>query len=120
MKKNYDPELRKAMAEIEAVLKKYDCGGFICLQSLTHVEFKFALDTPSWSVLEYKGDDRANLKLHMKSNPINTEATVAMLANLQDIGSLVFNTGHSFLSQISKVAKVERTPFGGGITNEDR
>lgn len=46
----FDPQLRKCMAEIEASMKKYKCGGFVTLSSQTHTEFKLHL--PEWSVAE--------------------------------------------------------------------
>jgi hypothetical protein len=55
MKKPYDPNLREAMEEIKAVLKKHDCMGAIILVSPTHSEFLFHPEA-SWSVVHFEDD----------------------------------------------------------------
>ena len=47
---NFDPELKKAIMEIEAVMRRYDIGGAISLTSKTHGEYLLILD-PTWSVI---------------------------------------------------------------------
>lgn len=117
----YDPKLRECMAEIEGVLKKFDCGGFFSLNSKTHGEFKMCVETPSWSNIRFLKESTAvHVKLHAKTDHANTEATVAMLANMRDLSAGVFRQTEEIMRQIETQVKVVHVPFGGRITNEDR
>jgi hypothetical protein len=118
---NYDPKLRECMAEIEETLKKFECGGFICLSSKTHGEFKMCIETPSWSNVRFiKGDKGIHIKLYTKSDHARTEATVAMLAQFRDMAAMLFKQTDQIMEQIQHHAVVEHVPFGGGINNDDR
>lgn len=49
MKKEVDPTVLKALAEIKEVFKKYDLGGHVVVTSQNNTEFE--LKIPSWSCL---------------------------------------------------------------------
>lgn len=113
----YDQRLRDAMEEIEEVLKRYDIGGFIALQSRTHGEFKLAIDHMKWSIVRFiRNGEAVHLKLYTKSRHKDTEDTVSVIAGIRDVCAL----GFSQAEQIEEQVKVVHVPFGGGITNEDR
>lgn len=119
--RSYDPNLRECMAEIEEVMKRHDCGGFVSLHSQTHGEFKMIIEAPSWSNVRLVKEGRAlHIKLHMKSAKEKTEATVAMLAGMRDLCALAFDQADKIMKTIETHAKVEHLPIAGRITNEDR
>lgn len=119
--KSYDPKLREAMKDVEAVLKKHDVGGFVSLNSKTHGEFKLFVDTPSWSKVRWvKEGEVMHLKIHMKTTPEESEATVAMLYSIRDLCGQLFMQMDKLAGQVEQSVKVVHVPFGGGITNEDR
>jgi hypothetical protein len=119
--KSYDPKLREAMNEINKILKAYDIGGFVVLNSKTHSEFKLFLDTPTWSKVRWVSDGKAlHLKVHMKSTPKETEATVHMLYSVRDLCGMQFMMLDKLATQVEQSVKVEHLPFGGGIKNDDR
>ena len=62
---NYDPVLKKAMLEIEAILRKHDIGGVVSLTSKTHGEYLFVLD-PSWTIIKQIPEEMGT-KLHLRS-----------------------------------------------------
>lgn len=119
--RGYDQKLRDAMREIEGVLKKYDIGGFVTLQSRSHAEFKFLIETPSWSNVRYVKEGAAiHLKIHNKSKPKETEATVGMLYSIRDLCAMGFQQMDVLANRIEQQVKVIHTTFGGGINNDDR
>src|SRR6266404_4691089 len=98
---NYDPELRAAIEEISKIYKKYDCGGFVSLVSATHGEFKNFIDSPSWSNIRFlKEGKAAHIKIHMKSDPKNTEATAHLLCSLRDTAVMAFQSADELLKNI--------------------
>jgi hypothetical protein len=62
MKKNtqldYSPELKQAMVEIKAVLKKYDIAAHVLLHEPGFSEYLNAIE-PSWSLISQPGDDNS-------------------------------------------------------------
>lgn len=48
--KPYDPKLREAAIEFEAICKKYNCMGSCLFVSETHAEFSQVIN-PKWSVM---------------------------------------------------------------------
>ena len=119
--KSYDQKLRDAMSEIEEVLRKYDCGALISLHSKSHSEFRLFIETPTWSNVRWIRDGQGvHLKLHSKSDHENTEATVAMLADIKDQCAMWFLNTEKLMEQIKSHVTVVHVPFGGGIKNEDR
>lgn len=119
--KNHDPKLREAMVEIEEVLKRYDIGGYVILQSNKHAEFKFCIETPTWSNLRFVKEGEAwHIKLYSKSDRENTNATVAMLYSIRDLCALGFQTMSQAAVQIEQHVKVEHIVFGpNGISQGD-
>lgn len=62
---SYDPLLKKAIMEIEGIIRKYDIGGAVSLTSKTHGEYLFVLD-PSWSIIK-QIPEKQGTKLHLRS-----------------------------------------------------
>lgn len=54
MSKNYDPRLREAAQEFDAICRKYDCIGVALLVSPTHSEYLNNLEA-SWSLMRLDG-----------------------------------------------------------------
>ena len=55
---NFDPKLRTALAEIQAVCKKHDIGAHVVLASQTHIEFGLLLEEPTWSIVRFMKNNR--------------------------------------------------------------
>lgn len=110
------------MFEISEVMKRHDIGGFVVLQDQSHTEFKYFIDTPSWSNVRWVKDGEAmHLKIYAKSDKENTESTVGMLYSIRDLCAAGFMQMDRLANQIEQSVKVEHIPFGmNGITNEDR
>lgn len=60
-KQLFDPELRKAAKELEAIAEKYDCAAVCLFVSKTHSEFINHI-TPEWSVLRREGPNGIRLR----------------------------------------------------------
>lgn len=97
MMNNKSNELKKAMTEIEEVMRKYDIGGFVTLQDgLGNGEFKMFVDTPTWSMIRFlpkknPSDGLAvHLKLYSKIKKIETNRTVNMVFNAQGVLGMMF------------------------------
>ncbi len=122
--KTYDPLLRKAMGEIHAVMKKYDCAGYVALSSLSH--FEFLLDPEAtWSMLKIEKDANGDFSMRMQIKGILSssrknmaDATCSFLYNLRDSQLLQLKTLHAFIGQIEERARITHKP--GKIKNDDR
>jgi hypothetical protein len=90
-KKLYDQNLRDAMKEIRAVLKRRNIGGYVMLNSETHSEYAMMLDIPSWSCITLE-DDGQGVAVRIKATPSKhpedkkrLDATINMLCHLDDL-----------------------------------
>lgn len=88
----FDPKLKSAMAEISAVIKKYDCAAMVVLQSPTHAEHLLEV-SPSWSCLSIEPVGLARFKAAMKTGG-DTERergriTAGMIMGFIDEGNLL-------------------------------
>jgi hypothetical protein len=57
----FDPKLKKAMAEIDAILLKYDCAGIIVLHRPGMGEYKYSI-SPSYSSAKVKNKNTVHFK----------------------------------------------------------
>lgn len=120
MTDNFDPKLRVVIKEIENTLRKHDIGGFVALDSGTHGEFKFFIETPSWSNARFIQDGKAmHIKLHAKSDHKKTEMTVGMLMNIRDMAAVAFKGADSIIEQIKNHIEIDHEPLKG-LNNDDR
>jgi len=123
--KTYDPKCREAMAEIEAVMEKYDMGGFVVLSSLTHNEFKLFIE-PSWSMARVLTDHKTGVikGIHFKvrkAHPVQVDATAGMIAAIRDLGGMISDHMDRMMKQLGSTVGIEYDPFGPvGIKNDDR
>jgi len=122
--KTFDPFLRKAMAEIVAVMKKYDCAGYVALGSRSHFEFRFHIDA-SWNVMTMEEAEHGMVSLRLrfkgKAGPEKLEAinaTVGFLYNLRDNQFLQLRGLQQFIEGLEQQAIVEHRP--GEPKNDDR
>lgn len=92
----YDPRLKAAAKEINAVIKKYNIAGAIALASDTHSEFGLSM-CPTWSGLSREEN---NLRVRLNAaEPAKVDATMHVLLSLRDL------CGQQFL-QLSEAAEV--------------
>jgi hypothetical protein len=67
-----DPQLKEAMANINAIMKKFDIGGHVVLVSKTHSEFKFFFE-PTWSAIRWEGE---GVRIKAKKDELGSQAAV--------------------------------------------
>lgn len=87
-----DPKLQKAAAEISAILKKHDIGGYIMLASKTHGEY--VLNLPTWSKCQIEnvdGEQRLRFKAKGKDEDSSVVGTVHMLQVFIKLGKGISN-----------------------------
>ena len=91
MNKLFDPELKEAALEIQAILKKYNIAGQVILVSKTHAEFVNYIappDGPDWSAL-IREENGVRVKINAKTGGpferVKAEATVHMAHQIRDI-----------------------------------
>jgi len=116
----YDPKLRVAMKEIDAVLAKHDIAALVALQSQTHSEFKMAIE-PTWSLVRYiRKGDAVHIKLHHSKQP-QLDQTTGMIWNFRDLAALFFTQMDAIAKKVEQHSKVTHKTFGPhGISNDDR
>lgn len=111
----YDPNLKQALREIEAICVKYDCGGHVNLISQTHGEFSFVL--PKWQCLfeETLPDGRVAIRLRAKKAngdfPERADLTAHFLHSLRDVFAAGFQYVDRFIIETNEKWKTEHTPF---------
>ena len=120
--KTYDPVLRRAMSEIVAVMKKYDCAGYVSLGSQSHFEFRVHFDS-SWNLmkLDPHSDGAYRLRLKGELSPMRAKwanATSAFLYNLRDNLILQAKSLFDFTDALEKQADVTHNPKPP--SNDDR
>lgn len=96
---NFDPTLKKAIMEIEGILRKYDIAGAISLTSKTHGEYLFVLD-PTWSIIKQIPQEDGTM-MHIKSLRKDFESEAAQ----HEANEL---TAHLIWSQADVVANTLR------------
>ncbi len=123
MQKRYDPKLREAMSQIEAIIKENDIGGFVIIGSKTFYEFKSFIDTPSWSQIVFHKKDgetaAVTFKARMKTNPQDTEASMGLLHSIRDMSGRLYMQTQEMINAFTQHIKVVHTPFSN-LNNDDR
>lgn len=91
MKTEFDPKLKEAMREIEAIIKKYDCMASVIVVSPTHIEYKHVIEA-SWSVAKFEEPGVIRFKAKQHDFPSKEachqaiEATVHGFSSFQQYG----------------------------------
>ena len=112
----YDPKLKEAMAEIAAIMRKHDIGGYVQLVSQTHSEFRYEL-SPSWSAMQ-KIDGGVRFKVDTKEvgqaeGRKLAEETLHLAYQIRDLCARGFMDMSSLVDKAGEQVKVEHTPFAG-------
>lgn len=117
-----DQRLKEAMAEINAIMKKFDIGGHVTLVSQTHSEFRYTVD-PSWSCasVELLGGGMAEMRVKSlaKDHPDKEiqrkkiEVTIHMLAQIRDLGGKTFMEMDAVVNELSQQVDFDHKPFSG-------
>lgn len=107
MKKKYDPNLREAMDEIRAIMKRRNIAGHVLLASPTHTEFGLLYDIPTWSAVSFEDtEDKVGIRIKAKSsNPDDKgklEATMHMLCSFQDMMANGFAAMDTLIAMVRK------------------
>jgi hypothetical protein len=117
-----DPHLRKAMAEIQKLLRRYRIGGAITLVSKTHAEYAYQF--PYWSVIQpergpggEEGIRIRSFKTYYRSKEEQREAMAASLhclLQMRDIGGQTFVVMDDLRKQVEEhLGTIEHVPFSG-------
>lgn len=96
-------QLQAAMSEIDVIMKRYDIAGAVFLSDGKKCgEFKTYFHAPTWSMIRYipkkDGSMVVHTKVHMKSNPKDTQRTINALYNTQ---GMIQNI-HGMIAQIAE------------------
>lgn len=85
-----DPQLLAAMAEIKAILKKYDAAALVLLGSATHMEYMWELD-PTWSCIKTRVVPESNdLEIRVTANnELYPDAAQKKLAVERSVGLFI-------------------------------
>lgn len=114
-----DPRLeatyRDAMAEINAVLKKYDLAGAITLVSKERAMFRYHF--PTWGVLKLEGNDKLRFRSKRKDFPSEeaqheaTELSLHVVLQMRDIAAQTFDLMEQLHARLSEHMEIEHKPF---------
>lgn len=116
VKTQFDPVLKQAMQEIQAVLTKYEIGGHVILSSKTHGEFLFHF--PSWSKAQWEGKD-IRFKAKGKDTDQTIASTVFFFQMVQQRCGMAFMHCEEMLKHLSAKMKIEGGPEGPYPHNPD-
>lgn len=107
-------KIRACLAEVEKVLEKHDCGGFVVLANEEGGEFKFV--NPKWSQLKSK-DGAIDIEKtkkgwfsHRSKENWKTEQTIHMLQVIQDATGKGFMFVDNLLRQLKKTINFQGGP----------
>ena len=127
--KPYDQNLRLALEEIKAVLKKRDIMAFLHMGSLTHGEFYLHTDA-TWSVMKLEGPDkdgRQGIRIAAKKTKVGTkehdalEATLSFVCNSADICNRFGQIFYAMKAKIGEQCELTHEPLTNDrISNQDR
>ena len=112
----FDPNLKEAMKEIDAVMKKYDCGGYVALISPTHSEFRLNIE-PLWSCAFF--EDYRTVRFRAKEKDYGSkearnkaiESTIHLVMQIRDLGAQAFEFGEGLGNQLKKIIDFDHEPF---------
>lgn len=114
-KMQYDPKLKEAIAEIDAILTKHDIAAQITLCSQTHTEFAHRF--PTWSPLFISDEHKMRFRSKLADYPsqeAKDEAAgfgVHILASFREMAALHFGTMDKMLEMLSKHMEIEFDPI---------
>jgi len=117
-------ELKKAMTQIDKIIKRFDINACIFLaDGKGNGEFKNYAEEPTWSMIRFlsdKGDGkrRMHLKSHTKTKPEESNRTVNSLYVLRDMVGQMFLREDQMIKEIEKRIEIQKEE-GKIISHED-
>lgn len=109
-----DPKLKVAMAEMNAIFKKHDLGGYCIMISETHSEFRFFFE-PTWSAIKWVDE---GIRITAKQSEIGKEAAhrliegaASILFGVRDLMTYGFSICDKVAVMLAKNIEVDHTPF---------
>lgn len=98
----YNPKLKIAIKEIEAILSKHDLGGFIVLHYPGHSEYVLKID-PSYSCAKFDGD---LLRVKAKKEDYNgiAELRDQKIKDTSNMLTHIVETGQHIIMQLVKIS----------------
>lgn len=111
--KHVSIELRKAKAEIKAIMDKYELGGLVSLHNRTHTEFELFL--PKWSVVQFENvDGKQGIRIKHKKDECNTPEVIGsyhVLMDCQQICGRIVQLIDSIREEIKDKVEIETYRF---------
>lgn len=124
----FDPKMKEAMAEIKAVIKKYDCAAFVLLNSPIASEFINDI-TPSWSVMRFDQSEKGEPAIRFRSKKGDfktkeeqdycTDRTVNFLYRFVEMMAHHFLAYEKLISQLKEHMEIVVTDDGKIISDND-
>jgi hypothetical protein len=107
LSQKFDPNLRAAVEDIRAILKKRNIAGHVLLASPTHTEFALLYDTASWSAVSFENSqDNIGIKIKAKKDVPEDQAKLAstmhMLCTFQDMMANGFSALDTVIGMVRK------------------
>jgi hypothetical protein len=112
--KHINLDLRKAKAEIKAIMDKYDCGGLVSLHNKTHTEFEMFF--PKWSccqIVKVGGDALACTFKHKsgEDDPELLRATLHLLMDSKQVCERVAKQIGTIETMIANTLEIQTSRF---------
>lgn len=109
-----DKKYRECMAEMIAILKKYDMGGAITVVSKERAMFKFHF--PTWSVAQKHGSGYVRIRSKSDEFPSRdaqhkaNELTAHLVHQMRDIALNTVAASNAIIGKMSDHWDIEHTP----------
>lgn len=106
---------RECMAEINAVLKKYDMAGAVTVVSKDRAMFKYVF--PTWSAVTFEGSDAIRFRAKRADYPSQEahhqalELTLHIIMQFRDIAAQTFAMCEHLASKAGETLDIEHVPF---------
>jgi hypothetical protein len=111
----FDPKLKEAIAEMEAIAKKHGIAALFCLASETHGEFKAFF--PSWSIIqlrEKEGEQRFRVQVKKDQHDLEqVNASLHLAYSLRDMAGVQYQNFETICTVLTEKLNVEHVPFHG-------
>lgn len=112
---NHDPNLKEALAKMEAIAAEYNIGFVIALANAGFAEFK--LKFPEWSLIQTQPEG-VRLRLRSAEQQL-TDDSLAVLFGLKDMSGMMYEHLNMVVAEATKHVVVEQIRISDdpGIAN---
>lgn len=106
---------RECVAEVEAILKKYDMGGAITVISQDRAMFKYVW--PTWGCMSFEGHNTIRFKAKREDYPSEEaqyhtmELSVHVIMQMKDIAANTFAMCEEMERKLREHIEIEHKPY---------